>query len=61
MASEVVKGITVSNDTYAFAWAALVERSDKPRMLTLTLVEAIIPAPLSQTKSVVKSISKQIL
>jgi len=51
-ASEVVKGITVSNNTYPLAWAALVERFDKPRKLATSLVESMLAAPVIPDESV---------
>lgn len=50
--SEAIKGITVSNDTYAVAWGALVERYDKPRKLASRLLESMFSAPVIQNKSV---------
>ncbi|KAF0748221.1 Uncharacterized protein FWK35_00023001 [Aphis craccivora] len=38
-ASEVIKGITGSNDTYSLAWKALVERFDKPRNKFLNIFD----------------------
>ncbi|XP_025204843.1 uncharacterized protein LOC112601423 [Melanaphis sacchari] len=51
-ASDVVKGITVSNDTYSIAWAALVERYDQPRRLASSLIDSILSAPEMQQESV---------
>ncbi|KAF0721996.1 Uncharacterized protein FWK35_00015419, partial [Aphis craccivora] len=51
-ASDVVKGITVSNDTYSIAWAALVERYDQPRRLASSLIDSILSAPIMQQESV---------
>jgi len=51
-ASEVVKGITVSNDTYSLAWAALVDRFDKPRRLASFLLDTVLSAPISQQESI---------
>uniref|UniRef100_A0A2S2PC00 Uncharacterized protein n=1 Tax=Schizaphis graminum TaxID=13262 RepID=A0A2S2PC00_SCHGA len=51
-ASEVVKGITVSNDTYSLAWKALVERFDKPRKLASFILDTILSAPIIQQESV---------
>ncbi|XP_022181619.1 uncharacterized protein LOC111041619 [Myzus persicae] len=51
-ASETVKGITVSNDTYSLAWAALVDRFDKPRRLASFLLDTILSAPISQQESI---------
>jgi len=56
-ASDVVKGITVSNDTYSIAWAALVQRYDQPRRLASSLIESILSAPLIPQESVA-SLSK---
>jgi len=50
-ASEVVKGITVSNDTYKLAWKALVERFDKPRKLASFVLDTILSAPIIQQES----------
>ncbi|XP_050065185.1 uncharacterized protein LOC126554126 [Aphis gossypii] len=50
-ASEVVKGITVSNDTYSLAWKALVERFDKPRKLASFILDVILSAPIIQQES----------
>jgi len=45
-ASEVIKGITGSNDTYSLAWKALVERFDKPRQLASFNLDTILSAPI---------------
>lgn len=50
-ASEVVKGITVSNETYPLAWKALVERFDKPRKLASFILDTILSAPMIQQES----------
>lgn len=41
---EVLKGITVFNDTYKVAWNALVERFDKPRKLASMLINQLMSA-----------------
>ncbi|KAF0754056.1 Uncharacterized protein FWK35_00018224 [Aphis craccivora] len=56
-ASEVIKGITVSNDTYSLAWKALVERFDKPRKLASFILDTILSAPIIQQESA-SSLSK---
>lgn len=45
-AVEVIKGITVSSDTYQLAWSTLVQRFDKPRQLAGSLVDKILNAPV---------------
>jgi len=51
-ASEVVKGITVSSETYSLAWSALVDRFDKPRRLASFMLDTILSAPIIQQESV---------
>lgn len=41
-AAEVIEGFTVSNDSYVLAWGALVERLDKPRRLTFSILESML-------------------
>ncbi|XP_022160333.1 uncharacterized protein LOC111026542 [Myzus persicae] len=50
-ASEVIKGITVSNETYPLAWKVLVERFDKPRKLASFILDTISSAPMIQQES----------
>lgn len=44
---EVIKGFTVSNDSFTLAWDALVERYDKPRMLASSIMNKLISAPVA--------------
>lgn len=44
--TDVIKGITVSGDTYSLAWSTLVQRFDKPRQLASSLVEKLLHAPV---------------
>lgn len=43
-ASEVVKGITVTNETYLIAWLALIERYDRPRRLASFILDKMLSA-----------------
>lgn len=51
-ASEVVKGITVSNETYSVAWSALVERYDQPRRLASSILDKMLSATALAQESV---------
>ncbi|XP_050065896.1 uncharacterized protein LOC126554955 [Aphis gossypii] len=50
---EVVKGYTVSNETYSLAWNALVERYDKPRKLASTIIDKLLSAPVASSETFV--------
>jgi len=54
---EVVRGFTVSNDSFTLAWDALVERYDKPRMLASSIMNKLISAPVvaSETQASLQS------
>lgn len=51
-ASEVVKGIAVSNETYPIAWSALVERYEQPRRLASSILEKMLSATVLPQESV---------
>uniref|UniRef100_A0A2S2PGT2 Integrase catalytic domain-containing protein n=1 Tax=Schizaphis graminum TaxID=13262 RepID=A0A2S2PGT2_SCHGA len=48
---EVVKGYTVSDDSFTLAWDALIERYDKPRMLASSIIDKLISAPIAASES----------
>jgi len=48
---EVVKGFSVSNETYTLAWNALVERYDKPRKLASSIIDKLLNAPVATCES----------
>lgn len=53
-ASEAIKGIMVSSETYEIACAALVERYDMPRKLASRLLESMFSAtPITHNESVI--------
>lgn len=47
---EVVKGITVSNETYTIAWAAFVQRFYKPSKLASDTIDKLLSAPTASTE-----------
>ncbi|XP_025192697.1 uncharacterized protein LOC112592764, partial [Melanaphis sacchari] len=48
---EVIKGFTVSNDSFNLAWDALVERYDRPRILASSIINKLIAAPVATSES----------
>jgi len=48
---EVIKGFTVSNDSFTLAWDALVERYDRPRKLTSSIIKQLIAATVACSES----------
>uniref|UniRef100_A0A2S2NBR8 Integrase catalytic domain-containing protein n=1 Tax=Schizaphis graminum TaxID=13262 RepID=A0A2S2NBR8_SCHGA len=50
-AIEVIKGITVSGETFSLAWSTLVQRFDKPRQLASSYVEKLLNAPMCDKES----------
>ncbi|XP_025193669.1 uncharacterized protein LOC112593492, partial [Melanaphis sacchari] len=48
---DVVKGFTVSSETYTLAWDALVERYDKPRKLASSIIEKLVSAPVATSET----------
>lgn len=51
VAAEVIKGITVSGDTYSVAWSTLVQRFDKPRQLASAIVEKLLTANVADKET----------
>ncbi|XP_050546116.1 uncharacterized protein LOC126908247 [Daktulosphaira vitifoliae] len=49
--SEVLKGITVAEETYAIAWSTLIETYDKPR-LAVRIIEDMLKALVSGAENV---------
>lgn len=47
----MVKGFSVSNETYTLAWNALVERYDKPRKLASSIIDKLLNAPVANSES----------
>lgn len=48
---DVIKGFTVSNDSFTLSWDALVERYDKPRMLASSIMNKLISAPVAASET----------
>lgn len=48
---DVVKGFTVSSDTYTLAWDALVERYDRPRKLASSILDKLLTAPVATSET----------
>lgn len=49
--AEVLRGITVSANTYNLAWDTLVHRFDKPRSLASDIIDELLSAPMSNQEN----------
>lgn len=50
-AADVIRGILVSGATFAVAWAALVSRYDKPRLVAGAFVDQLLQVPVASVDS----------
>ncbi|XP_016661601.2 uncharacterized protein LOC107884315 [Acyrthosiphon pisum] len=50
-AADVIRGILVSGATFTVAWAALVSRYDKPRLVAGSFVDQLLQVPVSSVDS----------
>ncbi|XP_022162657.1 uncharacterized protein LOC111028347 [Myzus persicae] len=50
-AADIIRGILVSGATFAVAWAALVSRYDKPRLVAGSFVDQLLQVPVSSVDS----------
>ncbi|CAI6349887.1 unnamed protein product [Macrosiphum euphorbiae] len=50
-AADVIRGILVSGATFAVAWAALVSRYDKPRLVAGSFVDQLLQVPVASVDS----------
>lgn len=50
-AADVIRGILVSGATFAVAWAALVSRYDKPRLVAESFIDKLLQVPVSSVDS----------
>ncbi|CAI6346507.1 unnamed protein product [Macrosiphum euphorbiae] len=48
---EVIKGFSISNESFTLAWDALIERYDKPRRLASSIIDKLISAPASNSEN----------
>jgi len=48
---EVIKGFSISNESFTLAWDALIERYDKPRRLASSIIEKLIAAPAANSEN----------
>ncbi|CAI6362474.1 unnamed protein product [Macrosiphum euphorbiae] len=48
---EVIKGFSISNESFTLAWDALVERYDKPRRLASSIIDKLINAPVASSEN----------
>jgi len=47
----VVKGITVSNETYTLIWDTLVDRYDKSRKLASSIIDKLLTDSITTSKN----------
>jgi len=52
-AADVIRCILVSGATFAVAWAALVSRYDKPRLVARSVVDQLLKVPVSSVDKLV--------
>lgn len=48
---EVIKGFSISNESFTLAWEALTERYDKPRRLASSIIDKLINAPAASSEN----------
>eukprot|EP00102_Acyrthosiphon_pisum_P020672 XP_016657882.1 PREDICTED: uncharacterized protein LOC107883053 [Acyrthosiphon pisum] len=48
---EVIKGFSISNESFTLAWDALTERYDKPRKLASSIIDKLINAPVASSEN----------
>jgi len=53
-AVDIIRGIPVSGSTYELAWAALVARFDKPRLVASALIDKLLQAPISTSEGLME-------
>jgi len=46
---EVIKGFSISNESFTLAWDALIERYDKPRRLASSIIDKLITTPVASS------------
>jgi len=48
---EVIKGFSISNESFTLAWDALIESYDKPRRLASSIIDKLITAPVASSEN----------
>jgi len=48
---KVIKGFSISNESFTLAWDALIEHYDKPRKLASSIIDKLIAAPVANSEN----------